>query len=231
LDSGYPRACRFRKYQNLNRSLGLVLPTFFKTRFKFIKCGQNRPNLDKIGQNWPIFENFRQFFRSWNTPETVLNEYNKKWDFFKKIERFHFWSIFANFSHILWTKNHVLKKSSKNVPMTAQHELLNCVVHLLSVPSLEDASTSWPSSSGIRGHRWTYLTILESADYALFKMVRYVLLRPLRPELDGQDVEASSREDTYLSLRPYFSTPTVITFGVSFELLLFLTSNVKFFEC
>jgi hypothetical protein len=31
-------------------------------------------------------------------------------------------------------------------------------------------------------------------------------------------------------LRPYFSTPTVITFGVSFELLLFLTSNVKFFE-
>jgi hypothetical protein len=32
-------------------------------------------------------------------------------------------------------------------------------------------------------------------------------------------------------LRPYFSTPTVITFGVSFELLLFLTSNVKFFEC
>jgi hypothetical protein len=30
-----------------------------------------------------------------------------------------------------------------------------CVVHLLSegVPSLEDASTSWPSSSGIRGHR------------------------------------------------------------------------------
>jgi hypothetical protein len=28
---------------------------------------------------------------------------------------------------------------------------------------------------------------LESADHALFKMVRYVLLRPMRPELDGQD--------------------------------------------
>jgi hypothetical protein len=40
------------------------------------------------------------------------------------------------------------------------------------------------SSSGLRGHRRTYLTILESADDALFKMVRYVLLRPLRPELD-----------------------------------------------
>jgi hypothetical protein len=42
------------------------------------------------------------------------------------------------------------------------------------------------SSSGLRGHRRTYLTILESADHALFKMVRYVLLRPLRPEIDGQ---------------------------------------------
>jgi hypothetical protein len=43
-----------------------------------------------------------------------------------------------------------------------------CVVHLLSegVPSREDASTSWPSSSGLRGHRRTYLTMLESADYA-----------------------------------------------------------------
>jgi hypothetical protein len=40
------------------------------------------------------------------------------------------------------------------------------------------------SSSGLRGHRKTYLTILESADHALFKMVRYVLLQPLRPEQD-----------------------------------------------
>jgi hypothetical protein len=41
------------------------------------------------------------------------------------------------------------------------------------------------SSSGLRGHRSTYLTILESADHALFKIVRYVLLRPLRPYLDA----------------------------------------------
>jgi hypothetical protein len=52
------------------------------------------------------------------------------------------------------------------------------------------ASTSWPFSSGLLGHRRTYGTILESADHALCKMVRYVLLRPLRPELDGQDVDA-----------------------------------------
>jgi hypothetical protein len=45
-------------------------------------------------------------------------------------------------------------------------------VHLLSedVSSLEDASTSWPSTSGLKGHSRTYLTILESDDHALFKM-------------------------------------------------------------
>jgi hypothetical protein len=64
-----------------------------------------------------------------------------------------------------------------------------CVVHLLSegVPSREDASTSWPSTSGLQGHRRTCLTILESGDRAL--------------ELDGQDVEASSREDSPSSSR------------------------------
>jgi hypothetical protein len=77
------------------------------------------------------------------------------------------------------------------------------IVNLLDegVSSREDASTSWPSSSGLQGRRKTYLTILELADHALFKMVRYVLLRPLRPELDGQDVEAPSREDTPSSSR------------------------------
>jgi hypothetical protein len=33
----------------------------------------------------------------------------------------------------------------------------------------------------------TYLTILERAWSANFKMVWYVLLQPLRPELNGQD--------------------------------------------
>jgi hypothetical protein len=37
-----------------------------------------------------------------------------------------------------------------------------------------------------------------------------------------------SKTESY-ALSPYFSTPTVITFGVSFELLLFLTFNVNFF--
>jgi hypothetical protein len=47
----------------------------------------------------------------------------------------------------------------------------------------------------------TYLTILESAGHALFIMVRDVFLRPLRPELDGQDVEVSSHEDMSSSSR------------------------------
>jgi hypothetical protein len=45
----------------------------------------------------------------------------------------------------------------------------------------------WPSSSGLRDRRRTYFTILKRAWSAKFKMVCYVLLRPLRPELDGQD--------------------------------------------
>jgi hypothetical protein len=51
----------------------------------------------------------------------------------------------------------------------------------------QPSAMSADDSSGLRGHRRTNLTIFESADHALFKMVRYVLLRPLRPELDGQD--------------------------------------------
>jgi hypothetical protein len=39
------------------------------------------------------------------------------------------------------------------------------------------------SSSGLRGRRRTCLTILQRAWSANFKMVQYVLLLPLRPEL------------------------------------------------
>jgi hypothetical protein len=39
------------------------------------------------------------------------------------------------------------------------------------------------SSSGLRGRRRTYRTFFKLADHALCKMVRHVLLRPLRPEL------------------------------------------------
>jgi hypothetical protein len=50
-------------------------------------------------------------------------------------------------------------------------------------------STFWHSNSGLRGRMRTYRTILEWSDHALLKMVRYVILQPLRPELDGQDVQ------------------------------------------
>jgi hypothetical protein len=65
------------------------------------------------------------------------------------------------------------------------------VVLLLALIKLDYnlTSTSWHSSSGLRGRRRTCCTILEWADHFLFKMVRNVLLRPLMPELDGQDVE------------------------------------------
>jgi hypothetical protein len=46
---------------------------------------------------------------------TVLERLHKKMRFKKKIEKFHFWSFFANFSHILWSKNHVFKKVGSGV--------------------------------------------------------------------------------------------------------------------
>jgi hypothetical protein len=52
----------------------------------------------------------------------------------------------------------------------------------------DDQAKYWPSSSGLRGRRKTYLIILKRAWSANLKMVWYVLLRPLRPELDGQDL-------------------------------------------
>jgi hypothetical protein len=43
-------------------------------------------------------------------------------------------------------------------------------------------------------HQVIYLTILKRAWSANFKMVWYVLLRPLRPELDGQDNQECSKK-------------------------------------
>jgi hypothetical protein len=60
------------------------------------------------------------------------------------------------------------------------------VLFIYSAKACLRGKTRLASSSGLRGHKRTYLTILESADHALFKMVRYVLLRPLRPELDAK---------------------------------------------
>jgi hypothetical protein len=53
-DFGYPRACRFRKHQILNRSPELPLPTLKKRDFYFI-------NVAKIGKNGPKME-FLDFF-------------------------------------------------------------------------------------------------------------------------------------------------------------------------
>jgi hypothetical protein len=48
-DFGYPRACRFRKYQIENRSLALVLPIFSKRDFLIHKM---LLKLAKIDQKW-----------------------------------------------------------------------------------------------------------------------------------------------------------------------------------
>jgi hypothetical protein len=46
--------------------------------------------------------------------------------------------------------------------------------------------------SNLRGRRRTYHTISLLANHAILKLVRYVLLRPLRPELDLSKVRQLS---------------------------------------
>jgi hypothetical protein len=78
------------------------------------------------------------------------------------------------------------------------------LVHLLGEDvSSRDTSASWPSSSGLTGHRRTYLTILESSDHVLFKMVRYTSSR----EVDEQAISTcilsifgGSRHPEYLNI-------------------------------
>jgi hypothetical protein len=63
------------------------------------------------------------------------------------------------------------------------------VLKAFNCAGFDDASlncSSWVSISGLRGRRRTYLTILKRAWSANLKMAWYILLRPLRPELDGR---------------------------------------------
>jgi hypothetical protein len=67
---------------------------------------------------------------------------------------------------------------------SSEHEVLNWTYR--EIPTNLTRQLIWmTSSSGLRGHRRTYLTILKRAWSADSKMVRQVLLWPLRPELDG----------------------------------------------
>jgi hypothetical protein len=78
--------------------------------------GQIWTKLAKINRFSNFFDNFSHFSDRGTHPIQFWTNTITKWDFFKKIEKFHFWSIFANFSHILWTKNPVLKKVGRTRP-------------------------------------------------------------------------------------------------------------------
>jgi hypothetical protein len=62
------------------------------------------------------------------------------------------------------------------------------------------------SSSGLRGHRRTHLAILESADHALFKIVRFFLSTASEA---GLDVIQRTAESELWESR---STPTLINY-------------------
>jgi hypothetical protein len=57
-DFGYPRACRFRKYQKINRSWSLPLPTFFKTWFVLHKMWLKLEKIDQKLNFWFFLKNF-----------------------------------------------------------------------------------------------------------------------------------------------------------------------------
>jgi hypothetical protein len=72
------------------------------------------------------------------------------------------------------------------------------------------------------------VALIESADHALFKMVRYVLLRPLRPELDAKtktclaEGELSSRLDEQAIRVLEYGYLAFLVFLVSFIMLIFM---------
>jgi hypothetical protein len=82
-----------------------------------------------------------------------------------------------------------LRWTDKNAIFPVQNSFKRLKFYVLFIYSAKAAGRHvfvLASSSGLRGHKRTYLTILESAEHALFKMVKYVLMRPLRPELDDK---------------------------------------------
>jgi hypothetical protein len=70
----------------------------------------NWPKLVKIDRFSNFFGLFSRFLGRGTHRRRSYNEYSQKWDFLEKIEKINFGYFFANFSHILWSKNHVLKK-------------------------------------------------------------------------------------------------------------------------
>jgi hypothetical protein len=66
-------------------------------------------------------------------------------------------------------KSHISGRNLKKVSNLGSNHLV-LVVATTSFCN-DDQAKSWPSSSGLRGRRRTYHTIIKLADHALFKMV------------------------------------------------------------
>jgi hypothetical protein len=75
-------------------------------------------------------------------------------------------------------------------------------LYVLFIYSREDTFLSWHLAP-VSGSK--------SADHALFKMVRYVLLRPLRPELDAK-------------IKTCLPANYVIFYNIKFVIIFFLKS-------
>jgi hypothetical protein len=99
----------------------------------------------------------------------------------------------------------------------------------------------WPQPfkrSGLRSRRRTYHTIIKLADHALLLMVRYVLLRPLRPErrsavtsnkcmIGGNFIFKKTLESSNVKNRPLHQTNCNPSCKVLYHLLYFLWNKHK----
>jgi hypothetical protein len=93
--------------------------------------------------------------------------------------------VFFRFFRFFSKKKQMLNYSKR---LSMWREIQN---PLIVQPNPESFCRAIIFSSGLRGRRRTYHTILKLADHALFKMIRYVLMRRLRPELDGRPSSAN----------------------------------------
>jgi hypothetical protein len=89
----------------------------------------------KIDRFSNLFRLFSRFTGRGTHRRQFLNDYIQKWEFSKKIKKFHFWSIFANFSHIYKVKITFFKKLVDGPPMSYFHFTFFWIHMLWGIPS------------------------------------------------------------------------------------------------
>jgi hypothetical protein len=149
--------------------MGAPSTNFFQ---KLIQIHKMWLKLAKIGNNWPIFKKKIGYFHVFQVVEHTRDRFRMitlKNETFKKNSKISFLVNFANFSHNLWSKNHVLKKVGRG----SSHYLFSnwyfLILHALGYPkSVTDFFAR--SSGSTRPSAWC-----EEAVAAVRQQTKYFL--------------------------------------------------------